>query len=519
MARSVDFPQPDGPEIEMYSPLFIDRWMPARACVSTSSVTKTFLTSSSEMSDVPFPTMCAPCYLLLFDVRVRPRLGSVFITGRAGKGNRENSYCVRRTAYWVLPARHSLDMYAAGCSGYALFVGQTGRSGGRIGGYVSVDFFRSPIPVLILLPNHPAGGLGNPAAQGAIAQALLHRLGQSAWRGHGEQAVLAVAKEPCRPRILVRNDEAAAGHQLERQIGGMRGAHHDQARIAGTIELAGGAVAEEAQILHQAVGPEITGLPFFAGGHDRHLVAETPLQNSDDLDYHLETVPRMVWPRIAEQRMRSVRLRFPRTPGIKDIAVHTRVEEFGLAAAPNIKVAHGCRVADALKPKSPRGAHQGARGTGGIEQRLIVLQKIKLLAGIVVAQNVIGRTPKSGNRGIRRFQTRDAAIFVDHLDRARGRQFAGCERNPARDLRRAGVADYNEGGTDAVCAAEIVGKSKNGVEAAVMRMPEFRNEPREVVGLRAGVAEARVLRFPYFVRGAVIRYRQLPRLGREIVIG
>ena len=35
---SVDLPQPDGPAIAMYSPLRISRWIPARACVSTSSV-------------------------------------------------------------------------------------------------------------------------------------------------------------------------------------------------------------------------------------------------------------------------------------------------------------------------------------------------------------------------------------------------------------------------------------------------------------------------------------------------
>src|SRR3982751_1415941 len=47
---SVDFPQPDGPAMAMYSPLLISRWMPASACVSTSSVKKTFVTPSRWIS-------------------------------------------------------------------------------------------------------------------------------------------------------------------------------------------------------------------------------------------------------------------------------------------------------------------------------------------------------------------------------------------------------------------------------------------------------------------------------------
>src|ERR1700686_3598435 len=46
MASKVDLPQPEGPEIDRYSPFLMCRWMPARACVSTSSVTNTFVTPS-----------------------------------------------------------------------------------------------------------------------------------------------------------------------------------------------------------------------------------------------------------------------------------------------------------------------------------------------------------------------------------------------------------------------------------------------------------------------------------------
>src|SRR5579875_4030265 len=46
MASSVDLPQPDGPEMETYSPRCISMWMPDRAWVSTSSVTKTLVTPS-----------------------------------------------------------------------------------------------------------------------------------------------------------------------------------------------------------------------------------------------------------------------------------------------------------------------------------------------------------------------------------------------------------------------------------------------------------------------------------------
>src|SRR6185503_18880484 len=50
---SVDFPQPDGPAIAMYSPLRISRWIPASACVSTSSVKNTFVTPSRWISGWP----------------------------------------------------------------------------------------------------------------------------------------------------------------------------------------------------------------------------------------------------------------------------------------------------------------------------------------------------------------------------------------------------------------------------------------------------------------------------------
>src|SRR5436190_22059274 len=56
--RSVDLPQPEGPAIAMYSPLLISRWMPARACVSTSSVKNTFVTPSRWMSD------CADVFIM-----------------------------------------------------------------------------------------------------------------------------------------------------------------------------------------------------------------------------------------------------------------------------------------------------------------------------------------------------------------------------------------------------------------------------------------------------------------------
>ena len=41
---NVDLPQPDGPEMATYSPGRISRLMLERACVSTSSAKKTFLT-------------------------------------------------------------------------------------------------------------------------------------------------------------------------------------------------------------------------------------------------------------------------------------------------------------------------------------------------------------------------------------------------------------------------------------------------------------------------------------------
>src|SRR5579863_5960317 len=61
MASSVDFPQPDGPEIDTYSPLRTFSSMPASAWVSTSSVLNTLKTLLrlisvvSESTNASFP--------------------------------------------------------------------------------------------------------------------------------------------------------------------------------------------------------------------------------------------------------------------------------------------------------------------------------------------------------------------------------------------------------------------------------------------------------------------------------
>src|SRR5256885_9617222 len=60
MANRVDFPQPDGPEIERYSPFFTSKWMLCSAWVSTSSVTKTLLTASSRISG------CEPLSIVIY---------------------------------------------------------------------------------------------------------------------------------------------------------------------------------------------------------------------------------------------------------------------------------------------------------------------------------------------------------------------------------------------------------------------------------------------------------------------
>ena len=60
MESSVDLPQPEGPAMATYSPLLICRWIPDSACVSTSSVKKTFVTPSSLISACPFSAMFSP---------------------------------------------------------------------------------------------------------------------------------------------------------------------------------------------------------------------------------------------------------------------------------------------------------------------------------------------------------------------------------------------------------------------------------------------------------------------------
>src|SRR5262252_1894846 len=63
MASRVDLPQPDGPAIDRYSPFLTSKWMPERACVSTSSVTKTLLTLSSRMRACESLSISSPYYV------------------------------------------------------------------------------------------------------------------------------------------------------------------------------------------------------------------------------------------------------------------------------------------------------------------------------------------------------------------------------------------------------------------------------------------------------------------------
>src|SRR5437868_8311211 len=67
MERSVDLPQPEGPAIDTYSPLLIWRWIPESACVSTSSVKKTFVTPSSLISACPFSAISFSCVTRLLE--------------------------------------------------------------------------------------------------------------------------------------------------------------------------------------------------------------------------------------------------------------------------------------------------------------------------------------------------------------------------------------------------------------------------------------------------------------------
>src|SRR4051794_32094104 len=122
MASSVDLPQPDGPEIERYSPFLTSKWMLWRACVSTSSVTKTLLTFSSRSSGWPLSIFIYPFYVSgvllvqLYSIvcivggHVRenhyiPDLQSILHLDRAHRGASQNHLC----CVGVLAVRFQLE--------------------------------------------------------------------------------------------------------------------------------------------------------------------------------------------------------------------------------------------------------------------------------------------------------------------------------------------------------------------------------------------------------------------------
>src|SRR5215207_87456 len=73
----VVLPQPEGPAIETYSPFLISRWMPASACVSTSSVRNTLVTPSrwSREPLEPAIAMTSCCSVQAKAVLIVPRRG------------------------------------------------------------------------------------------------------------------------------------------------------------------------------------------------------------------------------------------------------------------------------------------------------------------------------------------------------------------------------------------------------------------------------------------------------------
>src|ERR1700733_14510619 len=88
MARRVDLPQPDGPEMEMYSPRWMSRSMPSRAWVSTSSVTNTFLTACMWIRGSGIGLSCKPAggqdrqrYLIQSNARI------LILAGHSGEDN------------------------------------------------------------------------------------------------------------------------------------------------------------------------------------------------------------------------------------------------------------------------------------------------------------------------------------------------------------------------------------------------------------------------------------------------
>src|SRR3954447_20336114 len=87
MESNVDLPQPDGPAIEMYSPFFISMCIPASACVSTSSVKKTFVTPSSRIKGWSDELMIFHSSKVLFRASVYTNARFVVPLRRVGKDN------------------------------------------------------------------------------------------------------------------------------------------------------------------------------------------------------------------------------------------------------------------------------------------------------------------------------------------------------------------------------------------------------------------------------------------------
>src|ERR1700688_258988 len=106
MANRVDLPQPEGPEMETYSPFRIFSSIPASAWVSTSSVVNTLETVCNEISVLSSDVTSTPSRTSTearssvqhLDVRSPAELGSNKFTGFNAKGYRFSGHFL---APWI----------------------------------------------------------------------------------------------------------------------------------------------------------------------------------------------------------------------------------------------------------------------------------------------------------------------------------------------------------------------------------------------------------------------------------
>ena len=284
-----------------------------------------------------------------------------------------------------------------------------------------------------------------------------------------------MAQQPCRPGVAIGHRRHAAGHELERLVGGVTGEHEDQPDVAAAVEVGDLVQVLEHPPVDQHVGhAELAGVPVLAGADDLDPGAVGGLDPSQGRQAEAEGVARARRATVEEDAHRAVGGAALR--GVVALGVHRRAERHRAIAQRAIGVRQAGGVDDPGHAEASRLLEQGGGRAGGIEVGLVVLHEEELCLRAAEAHEREDARPRGGDRRV----ARGGRLARDRDLRARQRGERACDLGgDVAAGRRVGAVVDVEATVHAMLAREVVGEAQHGVDAAAGGEVEPRQEPQD----------------------------------------